>query len=78
MHQRMRNNKSAGWLELHNGKLLRAVLRGRGRRKVPELPGATSGFLRNIIDAPFLPLTYFYLWFYRGCHCGRASEHLAV
>jgi hypothetical protein len=34
MHQRM-----AGWLELHNGKLLRAVLRGRGRRKVPELPG---------------------------------------
>ncbi|CAM3815177.1 hypothetical protein ALPO108162_07225 [Alicyclobacillus pomorum] len=42
MYQRMRNDKSAGWLELHNGKLLRAVLRGRGHRKVPELPGGKS------------------------------------
>ena len=31
-------NTTVEWLELHNGKLLRAVLRGRGHRKVPELP----------------------------------------
>ncbi len=30
--------KTAGWLELHNGKMLRAVLRGEGGRKASDLP----------------------------------------
>lgn len=36
------DTKTAGWLELHNGKLLRAVLRGEGGRKASDLPGALA------------------------------------
>ncbi len=34
--------KTAGWLELHNGKLLRAVLRGEGGRKASDLPSGIN------------------------------------
>jgi len=40
--QQANDNKIAGWLELHNGKLLRAVLRGEGGRKASDLPGGIN------------------------------------
>jgi hypothetical protein len=38
----MRSDQTAGRLEMHNGKLLRAVLRGEGGRKVPTYPAANA------------------------------------
>ena len=39
---------TVGWLEPYDGKLSRTVLRGRGHRKVPELPDGVSVTDENV------------------------------